>query len=151
MEKKKTQKKTKQINFKRFLKEKKLRVLWTEAPEHEVPMLFEDNWSAFVKDNDEVILVRDLGEWAWGACNPPFSELFNSFQKNFPPRGLSLNCFLRFFRDAIWDAKKPRNDEESFIFLLRQFFEIAINCLGEEEIEKRLKEMLVVNNEPKKS
>lgn len=86
------------MNFEEFLKEEKKRNIRCGG-------------------TGEVILVEDLGEWAW----------------TFVKKGAELNEI------TFYDFDKTIDFEPDTCWY--SYYEIAVACLGKKEIEKRLKEL----------
>ncbi len=70
------------------------------------------------------VLTKDLGEWAWNNCYSIVEEYKEFFEEE--PTVEKIEKTLE-------TEDVPHNDI--------QIWDIAVSCLGEKEIKKRLKEM----------
>lgn len=83
-----------------------------------------------IKSNEEVVSVKALGEEAWDNCKKDLKQaLWNHRDMDFD--GI---CYFIF---NTWYNKEKKYDEH----YADVYFEIAVACLGEKEIKKRLKEL----------
>lgn len=128
-------------DFEKFLEDNSLRVEWQyfEEKEAEMPILFEGGRLAVIKDNDKVMPLKTLGEWAWSEIEPMLLELYLPFFEDYPRSHLKFEGIEEFIADL---SKEPlETDRDWFYYCFSVFWRMAISCLGKEEIEKRLKEV----------
>ena len=115
--------------FKEFLKEYYMHVEWGES-NNPLPILFEGKRSAVIENNDKVIPLKDLGEWAWKY----FVESF--YCKEEAEHWLAWHKLSKKERLKA-EKEMPIEPLDSNINSLN----IAVACLGSQEIKKRLTEL----------
>lgn len=82
----------------------------------------EQSLEDFMAENPDAIKVKDLGEWAWNEAKPSMIEHI----ENSKPKVLELADFL------------PPDEIGEFGL---DYIDLAIACLGEAEIKKRIKDL----------